>query len=115
MRPSLFVIIFAAALMIRLTNIALLGASPDALLVEDARLYWDSATALMAQGYDSVETVVRLLVNSERAPGYILFLAGLRELFGDSFGAILIVQSILDSLSCILIATIGAAVPSSLA
>jgi hypothetical protein len=115
MRPSLYLIIFAAALTIRLTYIALLGASPDALLVEDARLYWSSATALMAQGYDNAEAVVRLLADSERAPGYILFLAGMRGLFGDSFVAILIVQLALDSLSCVLIATIGAALPSALA
>ena len=108
-------IILVAALLVRIGNLLLLDTTEASLLVEDGILYWDSSTALMTQKFGNLAELTRLVANSERAPGYIIFLAGIRYLFGDSFYTVLIVQSVIDSLTCVLIASIGAALPSVLA
>ena len=109
MRSSLYLVVFFAALAVRIVNVVLFPLSPEVLLAEDGILYWNGADALLTHGVSGIDQLARLIESSERAPGYILFLAGIRSIFGDSMTTILIVQSILDSVSCVLIASMGAA------
>ena len=88
-------------------NIALLPTDAETLLQEDASLYWRGAAVLLEHGSFSRTFGDGLLPQTERVPGYFLFLAGIRALSGESLVAVLIVQAFVDAITCILIATIA--------
>jgi hypothetical protein len=116
MRPRTYLLIFIAALTIRLINVAFLPVSAETLLAEDAALYWNGAEVLVEHGViGRASADGTVILETERVPGYHLFLAGIRALFGASFYAVLFAQAVLDSLSCVLIAAIGAALPTAAA
>ncbi|MEX2614514.1 MAG: hypothetical protein WD767_00290 [Alphaproteobacteria bacterium] len=112
---GLLLLVFLAALLARVINIALLPISVEYLTVEDAILYWDGAKVLLDHGVFGRLTDTGIMPETERAPGYIFFLAGLRWLFSDSLVGILLAQAVLDSLTCVLIAVTGAQLSRSLA
>jgi len=95
-------VIWAMAVAVRLVNFAALPMEPGFLLGEDAWMYWANALSLQAQGTFS-DTA-----SSGRMPGYFFLLAGLMGVFGPSLFAVLVVQALLDSATCVLVGMIGA-------
>jgi hypothetical protein len=105
-------VIFFIALAVRLLNVAFLPTAPEALLREDAPLYWSGAEILLEQGSFLYRADDTLLPQTERVPGYFLFLAAIRAIFDDSLLAVLIAQSVVDSITCVLIAAMSALLSS---
>lgn len=114
-KPRIWIIIFSLAIIIRLLNIAVLPADQETLLQEDASLYWTGSAALLEHGSFSYDSASGLQPQTERVPGYFILLAGVQALFGDSLTAALIIQSVIDAITCVLIAGIAAALSTNLA
>ncbi len=109
-------LVFFVALAVRVLNLMLSPLSIDMVLVEDAPIYWDGAGVLLDHSvFGRIVASGAIIPETERVPGYSVFLAGLRWLFSDSLPAILFAQGVLDSLTCLMIAVIGAQVSRSLA
>ncbi len=98
----MMLVIWAAAVVVRLANIAAMPLEPELLLAEDAWLYWANARSLLDYG-TFADTA-----SAGRMPGYFLFLAGLMGVFGPSLFAVLAVQALLDSVTCVVVSMIGA-------
>jgi len=98
----MMLVIWAAAAVVRLANIAAMPLEPELILAEDAWLYWANARSLLEYG-TFADTA-----SAGRMPGYFLFLAGLMGVFGPSLFAVLAVQALLDSVTCVLVGMIGA-------
>ena len=98
----MMLVIWAAAAVVRLANIAAMPLEPELLLADDAWLYWANARSLLEYG-TFADTA-----SAGRMPGYFLFLAGLMGVFGPSLFAVLAVQALLDSVTCVLVGMIGA-------
>ena len=80
--PNSFIIIFFVALVVRLLNLAITDFSPDAMLLEDAALYWTTATS----GQTFLDNAyLAIFSQTERMPGYFLFLAAIVSIFGENF------------------------------
>ena len=98
----MMLVIWAAAAVVRLAHIAAMPLEPELILAEDAWLYWANARSLLEYG-TFADTA-----SAGRMPGYFLFLAGLMGVFGSSLFAVLAVQALLDSVTCVLVGMIGA-------
>ena len=92
----ILIIIFSAALLIRLVFILTLQ---DGLYFADAPIYSAAASHLVEHG--------EFPANYKRAPLYPLFLAGVYGLAGESFIILRIVQAVLGACIAVLIAVIG--------
>lgn len=114
-RARTWLIVFCFAVAVRLLNIAFLPTGPEDLLKEDASLYWHGAETLLEYGSFSIESESGLLPQTERVPGYFLFLAAVRSVFGDSLTAALIAQAFLDAFTCVLIGGLAALLSPRLA
>jgi hypothetical protein len=102
--PNSFIIIFFVALVVRLINLAISDFSPNAMLIEDAALYWTLATS----GQTFLDNAyLAIFSQTERMPGYFLFLAAITGIFGENFLPILVIQSVVDSLTCVMIGALG--------
>ena len=102
--PNSFIIIFFVALVVRLINLAISDFSPDAMLLEDAALYWTTATS----GQTFLDNAhLAIFSQTERMPGYFLFLAAIVSIFGENFLPVLVIQSVIDSITCVLIGALG--------
>ena len=102
--PNSFIIIFFVALVVRLINLFMSDFSPDAMLLEDAAMYWTNATngqTFLDKAY------LAFFSQTERVPGYLLFLAATVSIFGENFLSVLVIQSIIDSFTCVLISMLG--------
>ncbi len=95
-------VIWVMAVVVRLANVAAMPLEPGLLLGEDAWLYWANALSLLEHG-TFADTA-----SAGRMPGYFLLLAGLMDVFGPSLFAVLVVQALLDSVTCVLVGMIGA-------
>ena len=98
----MMLVIWAAAAVVRLANIAAMPLEPELLLADDAWLYWANASSLLDYG------MFADTASAGRMPGYFLFLAGLMGVFGPSLFAVLAVQALLDSVTCVVVGMIGA-------
>ena len=102
--PNSFIIIFFVALVVRLINLFLSDLSSNAMLVEDAALYW---TTISSEQNFLENAHLALFSQTERMPGYFLFLAAIVDIFGQNFLPVLVIQSAIDSVTCILIGALG--------
>ena len=92
------------ALVFRLTNLAIIDFSPDAMLLEDAAFYWTTATI----GQTFLDNAhLAIFSQTERMPGYFLFLAAIVGIFGENFLPVLFIQSVIDSITCVMIGALG--------
>ena len=92
------------AMVVRLINLAISDFTPDAMLFEDAKLYWKTATS----GQTFLDNAhLAIFSQTERMPGYFLFLSAIISIFGEHFLPVLVIQSVIDSLTCVLIAALG--------
>ena len=102
--PASFITIFFVALIIRLINLAITDFSPSAILLEDAALYFTTVTS----GQTFLDNAhLAIFSQTERMPGYFLFLAAIKSIFGENFLPILITQSVVDSVTCVMIGALG--------
>ena len=102
--PNSFTVIFFVALVVRLINLIFSDFSPDAMLLEDAALYWTTATS----GHTFLDKMhLAIFSQTERMPSYFLFLSAIIIIFGESFLPALVIQSVIDSVTCVLIAALG--------
>jgi len=100
--------IFLLALLLRAGNAFWLAQTPDDFFAEDAAMYWSGAEALLEHGgFVRVRADGTLLPETERVPGYSLFVAAVRLVAGADPLAVVLVQSVLDAVTCLLIALIG--------
>ena len=93
---SLF--IFLVALLVRLVY-ALLFVELEYLFTEDQTLYVNLAKQFSKSGF--------LGISLERMPGYPLFLSFIHAIFGKDMWNVIIIQMLLDSVSCVVIALIA--------
>lgn len=103
-------VVFFGALAIRLVNLWLLSGDLDNFFLEDANLYWPGGGYLAATGHfdaSSTQVAGSGAPGSERVPLYLLFVAGIRFLFGDAPLAAIFVQAFIDAGTCVLIALLG--------
>ena len=99
-----FIVIFFVALAVRLINLAISDFSSGAMLFEDAALYWNNATS----GQTFLDNArLAIFSQTERMPGYLLFLSSIVSIFGQNFIPVLVVQSVIDSITCVLIGMLG--------
>ncbi|MDA8882537.1 glycosyltransferase family 39 protein [Alphaproteobacteria bacterium] len=76
----------------------------EAMLIEDAKMYWNIANS----GQGLLDTArIAFFHEDERVPGYTLFLAATISLFGSHFLPILLIQCLLDSITCLMIMMLG--------
>ena len=101
---AVFVLIFALALGLRLLNLAASDFSMDAMLIEDASMYWIMANT--GEGLLDTASII-FFDEPERVPGYTLFLATTISLFGAYFLPVLLIQCLLDALTCLMIMALG--------
>ena len=101
---AVFVLIFALALGLRLLNLAASSFTMDAMLLEDAKMYWTVANT----GQGILDTAQVIVFNqAERVPVYTLFLATMISLFGAYFLPALLIQCLLDAITCLMIMALG--------
>jgi 4-amino-4-deoxy-L-arabinose transferase-like glycosyltransferase len=99
--------IFLLALVLRSLNLATMIHDPSLFTVEDSIIYTGGAEAVleyggfMQGGPEGPEAV------TERMPLYIMLMAGLSRLGFDAVTATVVLQAMLDSLACTLIACLG--------
>lgn len=110
--PKLLLIVFAVAFALRLANLCHIATEPEIALTEDASLYWNGARDWIDSGSFSRRSGLATdhptyLPEHERVPGYFLFLLPIRAIFGEMHIPVLFVQSLLDALTCVLIALLG--------
>ena len=91
-------IIFFLALLVRV-GYAFLFVEPEYLFTEDQTLYIKLAQQFPDSGF--------LSLTSERMPGYPLFIVSIYSIFGEVIWSVILIQILLDSISCIMIATIA--------
>ncbi len=103
----MFVLIFALAFGLRLINLSLTDFSMDSMLIEDARMYWVMANT--TQNFLDTAKIV-FFNQAERVPGYTLFLAAIISMFGAYFLPALLIQCLLDSITCLMIMALGRSV-----
>src|ERR1700758_737110 len=73
-------------------------------VVDDSRLYADIAKNWLQHGVYGITNSGTIAPTLSRLPGYPAFLAAIFAIFGvDSFRAVLLVQVLLDLLTCFLI------------
>ena len=74
------------------------------MLLEDAALYWATATS----GQTFMENAhLAIFSQTERMPGYFIFLTTIISIFGENFLPSLVVQSVIDSVTCVMIGVLG--------
>src|SRR5262249_12559609 len=74
----------------------------------DATEYWSVSQVLFDSGRFGRYLGGTFVPETERMPLYFLFLVGVRWLAGPSLTAVLVAQSVIDALTCVVIAMLGA-------
>ena len=99
--------IFLAALVVRCANLLLINDTEIFSFIEDSALYWTGAETWLATGEFAVRSVDGLVMQTERVPGYFLFLMVFQTLFSEPLTPVLFAQAFVDSATCVVIAMIG--------
>ena len=106
--PRAVLAVFLGALVVRLANAYGLAGNAANFFREDAVLYWSAAQFVLDHGGFDPPPEGAGASGRERVPLYILFVAGMRALFGDSPIAVVLAQCAIDAGSCVLIMRLGA-------
>jgi len=102
--------IFLTALCTRLLNALIVLWSDIDLLELDATSYWSLSTWIKENGwaYTNLSNPEKPFPETERMPLYPYFIAVVRTVFSDSINGVLMVQVVLDSITCLFIGSIAA-------
>lgn len=100
-------VVFTAALAVRLAYIALLPPDPQGFRMPDSALYEGLADDMLATGGFNHRAAEGYQPETERVPLYVAYLALSRWLFGDSPMAPVLGQGVLDALTCVVIGLIA--------
>ena len=92
-------LIFILALFVRFFNLLLLDLNIDNYLVEDQKFYWDWSLKGAYLPWNEVSPVLL----TERMPGSFWFYGFLQWLTNNDLFFVLVIQSILDSITCVVI------------
>jgi len=103
-KKTLFVFMFA--LFIRLTY-AWFFIDLDSLVLEDQMMYIQLGKILANTGYFLQDTGNGFIPVTERLPGYPALLSLIYTVFGQENIAVVLVQIVIDSLTCVVIALIA--------
>jgi hypothetical protein len=112
LRPSVdlshaeLLLLFLAALTVRIAYIIWLSSDPTLFLAEDSSYFVQLAENLAATGHFVAGEFGAFYSETERVPGYILFVALVRAVFGTSPITLAVIQSFIDSGTVVLIALI---------
>ena len=101
------VLLFAAALALRIVNLLTLAGDDGLFQFGDSNAYLNGAEAWLKSGTFGDYLEGEFVLPSERMPGYFWFLAGIHSLSGGSLAAIVLVQSLFDAGTCVLIALLA--------
>ena len=97
MRLSL--LIFSLAFLVRFINLLFLDPNLDNYIIEDQKFYWEWSLKSAYLPWNELPS--NLL--SERMPGSFWFFAFLQWLTNENLFLVLLIQSLLDSCTCVLI------------
>ena len=97
MKVSLF--IFFIALTIRFINLLFLDLDSDQYLIEDQKFYWEWSLKSAYLPWSEITSNIL----SERMPGAFLYIETLQWLTSKNLFLVLIIQSLLDSFTCVII------------
>jgi 4-amino-4-deoxy-L-arabinose transferase-like glycosyltransferase len=101
---QIYVLLFAVALFGRMAVVHFLANDED----QDGDLYAQIASNVLEHHIYSTDTDSPFAPTFVRLPGYPLFIAGVYALFGHGNDeALLLVQGVLDTLTCVLIAMLA--------
>lgn len=101
-------VIFLVALAVRLLYVVVVFDGPESLRAPDSKLYEGVAAGLVTSGKFALPGADGSLKPvTERVPGYMIYLAGVRSLFGPSPIFAVLGQAILDALTCVLVGWIA--------
>lgn len=106
--PRAVLAVFLSALAVRFVYAIGLAVDAANFFREDAVLYWSAAQFVLDHFSFDPPPEGAGASGRERVPLYILFVAGMRALFGDSPIAVVLAQCAIDSGSCVLIMRLGA-------
>jgi 4-amino-4-deoxy-L-arabinose transferase-like glycosyltransferase len=96
--------VFVLALLVRLSNLALLRGDDSFFAEPDALGYWALGTELTKPG-GFWPTLVAM---TDRMPLYPLLVAGVQAVFGNAPRMVALVQAVIDAGTCALVAALGA-------
>jgi 4-amino-4-deoxy-L-arabinose transferase-like glycosyltransferase len=99
--------IFLMALVVRLLNLFFINDYGQHAFVEDSPIYWNGAKYWIESGFFSDYSKGNFVHETVRVPGYYLFLIPFTYLFGDLIFSVLVAQSFVDSMTCMIIFRIG--------
>ena len=101
-------VIFAVALLFRVVNAIWMVDDPSLPLLEDGDHYWRGAQAWIDRGpFMHLVGSGEYEPQTERVPGYHIFLIPFRWIFGDMVFPALAGQAVIGALTCVVIAVIG--------
>ena len=92
-------IIFSLAFLIRTINLLLQDLNIDSYILEDQKIYWEWS---LKHAYLEHSSVPKDLL-SERMPGAFLYFEFLQWLTNKNLFKVLLIQSVLDSITCVII------------
>ena len=92
-------LIFLTALTVRVINLMFLDLNPDIYLVEDQRFYWEWSLKYAYLPWSEISANIL----SERMPGAFLYFEILQWLTDKNLFLVLLIQSIIDSFTCVII------------
>lgn len=107
--------IFLIALAARFLNLYFIDSLTIHANIEDSGIYLMGAKSWVESGFFSVATDTGFRAETERMPGYFVFLIPFVSGFESSVPLIVATQSFIDATSCVLIARLAAFVDSHLA
>lgn len=99
-------LVFIVALIVRVAYVWFF-VEPYGLMLEDQVMYSQLGKVMAKTGYFLLETDAGLIPVTERLPGYPIFLSTIYNVFGENNVAVLVVQAIIDSLTCVVIGLIA--------
>ena len=96
-------LIFIVAFFVRILNLYLNQIDSSIYLIEDQLMYWEWS---LNNAYTSNNSIKKSLL-LERMPGSFLFFQFIIWLVGENLFSVLVIQSLIDAINCIIIAYIA--------
>lgn len=99
--------LFFFALTVRALNVFLLADQPHLYFTEDSTIYWRLAENFITTGQFVDGAPGAWVTDTERMPGYPLFLSAIKSWIADTVLTVITVQAFVDSATVVLITALG--------